>query len=203
LPALQRLLSRKSRLLVILALAVSLALWVPRPLPAQAVPAAAPKAYLPLILGPAGPANGDFEQGRAVWSESSTHAWKLIFPAGDLNIAPHGGNWAAWLGGVLSETSAVQQTLRVSEASPYLSYWRWIAAEETNCAANLGRVMVNEVVVEQFGLCAGNGTHGWARRVLDLKAYAGKTVTLKFSATIGSAKTGNLYLDDIAFQSSP
>ncbi len=92
---------------------------------------------------------------------------------------------------------------RVSQDDPYLSYWRWIASEEPGTCANLARVIVNGTTVEQFALCSTTNTHGWVEQVLDLKAYAGKTVNLQFTVTIKSAENGNLYLDDIQFQSTP
>jgi hypothetical protein len=200
----KRWLDRKFRLALCLlaAVAAGLAWFGFYPAPVRAIPPPR-KMYLPVVVGPAGPANGDFEKGRVTWSETSNHSYALILAANELPIAPHGGSWAAWLGGAISETDGLQQATRVGGSSPYLAYWRWIAAEETNCTANLARVTVNGTVVEQFGLCAANNTHGWVRRVLDLRAYADKAVTLKFAVTIGSALNGNLYLDDVAFQSSP
>jgi hypothetical protein len=195
---------------LLIAAAINLALFGFGLTPALAREAQAPtiqtaqalKVFLPLISVPVGPKNGDFEKGRVSWVESSIHGWKIIFYTSELGIAPHSGSWAAWLGGVLTETSAIQQSTLVSGSYPYLSYWRWIASDETNCGSNLASVTVNDAVVKQYELCAGVNTHGWVNQVLDLRAYAGKTVSLQFTASIGSAKNSNLFIDDIFFQSS-
>lgn len=188
---------------LLIAVAINLAFFGSGLTPALAGKAPPHKAYLPLILGPAGPLNGDFEKGRVTWVESSTHGWKLIFNANELGVAPHGGSWAAWLGGALSETATLQQSIRVGQFTPYLSYWRWIASDESSCASNLARVTVNTTVVEQYALCAGANTHGWEERVLDLSAFAGKNVSLQFTVGIGNSKNGNLFIDDVYFQASP
>ena len=188
--------------LSLIAVTIHLALFGFGLTPALACEAQPLQVFLPLISGPVGPENGDFEKGRVIWLESSTHAWKIILNSSELEIAPHGGSWAAWLGGVLNETSAIRQSTRVSRANPYLSYWRWIASDETTCGSNLARVTVNAAVVEQYALCAGANTHGWVNQVLDLSAYVGQTVSLQFTVSIGSARNSNLFIDDIFFQSS-
>ena len=171
--------------------------------PAQAGDAPARRNFIPLVIGPVGPANGDFEKGRAAWTETSTHGWKLILKASELKMAPHGGSWAAWLGGDLNETATIGQLTMVSQIDPYLSYWRWIASDEPATCSNLARVIVNGTVMEQFALCSTTNTHGWVEQGLDLKAYAGKTVNLQFKVIVKGSKNGNLYLDDIKFQSRP
>ncbi|MGQ9904339.1 MAG: S8 family serine peptidase [Anaerolineae bacterium] len=64
------------------------------------------RAYIPIARKGAPPAssaiaNPGFESGPTGWTKSSAKGWALIMQANELpaGVAPHGGNWAVWLGG--------------------------------------------------------------------------------------------------------
>ena len=152
--------------------------------------------------GPTLLVNGDFESGRSGWVEYSLKGADLIYQAADLPIAPHGGTWAAWLGGVLDETSHIEQQATVSSGSPYLSYWHWIASQDS-CGHDFGGVLIDgATVVDQYNLCESEKTGGWVKHVVDLSAYAGQSISIQIRVETNSSNNSNLFIDDVAFQSS-
>jgi hypothetical protein len=147
--------------------------------------------------------NGDFEAGASGWSEYSTHGWALIMSSADLPVAPHSGDWAAWLGGGVSETSYIQQQVTIPVDRPYLVYWHWVGSEETECTWDFGSVVVNGTVKESYGLCTATNTGGWAARSVNLSAYAGQAVWLQIRAQTDAYLNSNLFVDDVSFQPNP
>lgn len=134
--------------------------------------------------------------------EYSLQGWAIILTPPDLIVAPHGGSWAAWLGGDDDEISYIQQQVTVSAGSSYLAYWHWIDSEDF-CGYDFGRVLVNGTVVDQYDLCSSQNTGGWLKHVVNLSAYQGQSVTLQIRAETDSSFISKLFVDDVAFQSSP
>ena len=99
--------------------------------------------------------NGNFEQGRTIWQEFSTHGWPLIVHEGpnstDLPIPAHSGVWAAWLGGDDDEVAYIQQAVTVPAAAPYLHFWGWIDSGDV-CGYDFASVRVNNIAVETYDL---------------------------------------------------
>jgi hypothetical protein len=165
-----------------------------------------PRLYLPFITRLSSQAsvsipNGDFEQGRVAWTEYSSQGYTLILSANDLPIAPHGGNFAAWLGGEDSETSRLSQTVTVSAATPNLSYWQYRYSED-DCGYDYAYLKVNGSILQTFNLCTTSNTSGWQNQVVNLSAYNGQNVTLEFSAVTDSLYSSSWFIDDVAWQSS-
>jgi hypothetical protein len=147
--------------------------------------------------------NGDFESGPTAWTQFSTHGYSLIVSSDELpsGIVPHGGNWAAWLGGDHDELAYIQQQVEVPAAAPYLTYWHWISSEDL-CGYDFGEVITNSIVVDVYDLCFDNNTSGWIRRSVDLSAFAGQIVDLRISAETDSSLVSSLFIDDVSFQAS-
>ena len=146
--------------------------------------------------------NGDFELGRNVgWSESSTGGFQVVMNAADLPQTPHGGSWAAWLGGANSETTVLSQTVSVPSQNHFISFWYWIDSGDV-CGWDYGYVRINSVPVQTWNLCTTNNTGGWARGSVDLSAYSGQIVALEFRVTTDISSVSNLFLDDVVFTSS-
>lgn len=168
------------------------------------------KVYLPLANKNYPPqitsviVNGNFESGSGVgWTEYSSHGWDIILNSGfPGSITPHGGAWAAWMGGEYDDISYIQQQVTVSAATPYLAYYHWIASAETLCGADVGGVLVNGTVVNSYNLCTTTGTGGWVRYTVNLNAYAGQTVTLQIRVETDSSLNSNLFVDDVSFAAS-
>ena len=152
------------------------------------------------VLPPVTILNGDFEYGAdGSWTEYSNHGFYLILPSSALLVDPHSGNWAVWLGGYPNELSTLTQQVYVPTTGNTLSFYYWIASQESNCNNDIGRVYINTNVVATINLC-GN-TNGWNEALLNLSAYAGQSVSLQFYVQLdGSNKNSNLFLDDVSFK---
>lgn len=162
--------------------------------------------YLPAVVKQyAAPliTNGDFENGPMGWVEYSTHGWSLIMNSDSLPVTPHSGNWATWLGGDNDEVSYISQEVRVPAGQPYLTYWHWIASEETGCNWDYGKVVVNEAVVDEYGLCSSTNTDGWVPHSVNLGAYIGQLISIQIRAETDSSVNSNLFIDDVSFSSGP
>ncbi len=173
----------------------------PTPLPEPSpTPSPTPAPVDPII-------NGNFESGPTAWVEYSAYGYPLIVDDfQDNTIVPYSGTWAAWLGGAPDELSIISQQVTISPSAPYLGYWYWIGSEEPSCESepDLGGVVINDVVMDLYPLCAGAETNGWVKRVINLSAYAGQNVNLQLIASLdGDDLNSNLFLDDVAFQSTP
>ena len=168
------------------------------------------RVYLPVVMKNYGlPAqgsiqNGNFESGPDVgWIEFSLQGWPIIINSGfPTGITPHGGSWAAWLGGDDNETAYVQQNVTVPSGNPTLSFWHWAASAETGCIYDFAYVRVDGGNVDSFGLCDATDTGGWVQRTINLAAYAGQTVSLQFRVETDVSGNSNWFIDDVALGSS-
>ncbi|MBE7530692.1 MAG: hypothetical protein HS099_13285 [Ardenticatenaceae bacterium] len=117
------------------------------------------------------------------------------------SVTPRTGSWAVWLGGLYDEVSYIQQSVTVPPATPYLAYWHWIASAD-DCGYDFGFVQINAVTVHDYDLCTPANTNGWVRKVVNLSAYSGQTVTFRIGAVTDDLLNSNLFVDDVAFQAS-
>jgi len=170
----------------------------------------AARIYLPLVMKAYTPpvpddpiVNGDFEDGPDV-------GWKEYFPPGfpivvDENYPgappPHSGSWLAWLGGISSAEFTIEQSFTVPLGRSYLHYWHWIASSNSYCTTERASVLVNGTTVESYALCIGTNTPGWVEQVVDLSAYSGLPVLLRFRA-VTSQSASSWYIDDVSFEVS-
>lgn len=187
----------------------SLALWVPT--------SSADPVFLPLVAKSCSVAipNGDFEQGRTQWIESSLYppaTYPLIVDQNYLKnyppvITPHGGNWTGWLCGMKdgNEVSSIRQQLTVPASCPNLTYWHWIDSDAPACGVHFGKVVLTQgsvaEVVDTYDLCRAKNTSGWVKHDVDLSAYAGNSVVLEIRAECLSSDPSSLFVDDISFRS--
>ena len=144
--------------------------------------------------------NGNFEQGRGVgWAESSSNGWNLIYPSSSLpaGVAPHGGSWAAWLGGDENEIAYLHQQVAIPAGSATLRFWYWGASNDS-CGYDFGGVIVNSTVVaDRFDLCDAQDTNGWVQRSVSLAAYAGQMINLQIRVETDGSLNSNLFIDDV------
>lgn len=156
--------------------------------------------YLPVVMrgAPPGIVNGDFEQGRGVgWQEYSLNHYYLLF---SMDFA-HSGTWVARLGDVNNEDAALYQQVTISPARPWLNFWYLIGSLDI-CGYDYAYVLVDGYPLLTYNLCQPNATGGWVQQKLDLGAYAGQTVELKFTIETDSTGNSNFYVDDVSFGSS-
>jgi hypothetical protein len=163
--------------------------------------------YMPLLLKYMDQVlNGDFESGPTAWNEYSASGFFTIYPyPGEPRIPPHSGSWEAWLAGIEGETASIDQNIYVSSARPFLQYWQWIVSEDPDCSKDDAEVLIDSLVLLRFNLCQSANSSNWEMQTLDLSAYSGRVVNLKFLATTDADEStiSSLYLDDISLQGSP
>jgi len=148
--------------------------------------------------------NGDFEQGQGVgWIESSSGGWPVVLHASTLPalFQPHGGEWAAWLGGADLEYTILSQEVTIPVDAPVLTFFYQIDSIDY-CGYDFGGVFVSGTSVDYYDLCAATLTSGWTLRTLDLSSYAGETVVLDFVVSTDGSYYSSLYVDDVVFKST-
>jgi hypothetical protein len=147
--------------------------------------------------------NGDFEEGPLAWIESSSSSFDLIidwgFPSG---VAPHGGNWAAWLGGGYNEISSLEQLIEVPVSKPYVHYWYWVSSVTEPCEEDYAQVLADDVTVELVYLCLAENTGGWREHSVDLGPYAGQSINLRIYVRTWPDTFSSLFVDDLSFRTT-
>lgn len=148
--------------------------------------------------------NPNFENSNPGWLTHMLQLTKLIVFRGEpgLPIPPHSGNGLAWLGKVANEVNALEQVVTVPEDRPILHFWYWITSSEADCIYDFGGVVVNDVVVDKFGLCRGSNTGSWQQRAINLSSYAGRLVSLQIRGENDGELHSNLYIDDVTFDAA-
>jgi hypothetical protein len=152
---------------------------------------------------PAALRNGNFDQGAdGTWSETSSTfggVGSLIMERKNLqDIAPRSGDYAVWLGGAANEVGELSQQIVISAATPLLSFYYQIGSEDT-CGQDSTQVFVGQSAVKSYELCQSKNTSSWTLETIDLSAFAGQTVTLRFRTTLNATGNSNFFLDDVAF----
>jgi hypothetical protein len=147
-------------------------------------------------------ANGNFESGATGWTVYSTKGRSVIRTSFSPNtVTPLNGAWGAWLGGMYSEITHLEQSIKVYAGTAYLAYWHYIASADY-CGYDFARVSVNGAQVDQYDLCTTANTNGWRKHVVNLSAYAGQTVTVRIRVTTDGSLNSNLFVDEVAFQAT-
>ncbi|GAA2744090.1 putative Ig domain-containing protein [Kitasatospora cinereorecta] len=118
--------------------------------------------------------------------------------------AAHGGSWKAWLNGYGSaHTDSASQTVTIpAGCKATLSYWLHIDTAETTTTTAYDKltVTVNGTTVATYSNL--NKNTGYAQKTVDLSAYAGQSVTLKFNGVEDSSLQTSFVIDDTAIQTS-
>lgn len=143
--------------------------------------------------------NGDFESGPGSgWLEQSSAGAELIVTAPDLPIPPHGGAWAAMLGGEVNRTDLMTQTLAIPQGKEpvALSFWARMDTEDASLYnEDWLYASVNGDVVQDLLTTSPAGT--WQHHTVSLTDYAGETVSLVFYAQNDGSAPTTFYLDDV------
>jgi hypothetical protein len=175
---------------------------------AQVAPAATTQQFLPLVISPIAAApiglpNGDFEQGAVAWTESSAKGLPVIQNSG-FSITPRSGQYLAWLGGADDESNTLTQTIALpATGGEYLHYHYWVHSDEANCTLDTAQVLVSGTIVAQHPMCFTNDSTSWLEGSLDLRGYAGLSITLSFTMTTDESVVSSLFIDDVSLQAAP
>ncbi|MCJ7694307.1 MAG: hypothetical protein MUO40_02675, partial [Anaerolineaceae bacterium] len=164
--------------------------------------------YLPMVINdtnivvPPDPIlNGDFESGPVNWVEYSEIGYWLVTNSPPDTVTPHSGSWLAWLGGEDNETAWISQSITVPVGRSVLHYWYWIGSIDY-CGYDFFKIYVNGTPQLQWDLCESLNTYGWEEGTLDLTAWAGTGVTLKFEVTTDFVYSSAILLDDISLEAT-
>ncbi|HEY4023558.1 MAG TPA: glycosyl hydrolase family 8 [Pseudonocardiaceae bacterium] len=154
-----------------------------------------------------------FENGTTItpWTQSSTLGSAPV--NNDTADEPaHSGSWDAWLNGDGSaDTDTLAQTVTIpAGCSATASFWLHVDTTEKTTTARPDTLSV-QVLNSGGSLLATPATYsnlnkasGYAQHSFDLSAYAGQTITLKFTGTETDANGGttSFVVDDTAIQTA-
>ncbi|MFC8759615.1 M4 family metallopeptidase [Streptomyces sp. NPDC057193] len=157
------------------------------------------KIYTP---GPCDPrqllGNPGFESGRTVWTASNGVIDNYYKPAA------HTGTWRAWLNGRgYTSTDTLSQTVTLpAGCGATLTYWQHVTTDEyATGARDKLTVQANTTTVAAFSNL--DATEGYVKKTVDLSAFAGKSVTLKFTGTEDNWYRTSFVIDDVALTVNP
>lgn len=153
--------------------------------------------------------NGNFESGSTGWTQTSTGGYNII--SNFTQYPAFAGAAYAWLGGYSDGTDVLQQVVAVP-TSGKLQFQYHITTEET-----LTSRAYDTLVVELADNSSGSTlaslvsfsnlttTSGWTLSPeYDLSAFAGRTVRLRFTASLDVSDSTSFRFDDISiYPSSP
>jgi Zn-dependent metalloprotease len=141
-------------------------------------------------------ANGGFESGATSWTSTSG----VI--TNSTGGTPHAGSWYAWLDGYgTTHTDTLSQTFTVPSGTPSLRFYNDISTDEVGSTAydKLTVQVVSGSTTTTLATYSNvNATSGYVLRTLSLSAFAGKSVTLKFTGTEDSSAATNFLVDDVS-----
>jgi hypothetical protein len=153
-----------------------------------------------------------FENGATItpWTETSTLGFTPV--TDDSGEAAHGGSWKAWFDGNGSkDTDTLSQSMAIpAGCTAKLSFWLHVDTTENTTTAKPDTFTVQllnssgSVLTTLATFSNLNAATGYTQHTYDVSAYAGQTVTLKFSGTETDANGGTTSFvdDDNALQTS-
>jgi Zn-dependent metalloprotease len=140
--------------------------------------------------------NGGFESGQTGWTGSAGPI------TNNTGRPARTGSWKMWLGGNGStSTENEQQTFTIPSTSsaPTLTFWVRIDTAETTTTTQYDKMTVtlNGTTVKSFSnLSTPKGSY--AQQTVDLSAYKGQSVTLKFTMNEDSSLQTSFVVDDVS-----
>ena len=140
--------------------------------------------------------NGGFESGQTGWTGTSGPI------TNNTGRPAHSGTWKLWLGGngtTASENESQTFAVPATATSPTLTYWIRIDTSETTTTTQYDKatVSLNGVTVHSYSNLS-TPKSSWVQKSIDLTAYKGTNVTLKFAATEDSSLQTSFVIDDVA-----
>ncbi|MEV5386304.1 hypothetical protein [Streptomyces sp. NPDC052721] len=137
--------------------------------------------------------NAGFESGNTVWTASTG----VI--TNDTGEAAHGGSYKAWLDGYgTSHTDTVTQSVTIPAGchASFSFYLHTDTAETGTTAYDKLTVSANTTTLATYSNV--NAATGYSLKTFDLSAFAGQTVTLKFSGVEDTSLQTSFVVDDTA-----
>jgi aminopeptidase S len=143
--------------------------------------------------------NGGFESGSAPWSASSG----VI--TNSASQPAHAGSYKAWLDGYGSthtDTLSQSVTLPAGCSTYTLAFYLHIDTAETTSSIAYDRLTVQLGTTILATYSNLDAAAGYQRKTFDVGAYAGQTVTLKFTGTEDASLQTSFVVDDVTLQAS-
>ena len=140
--------------------------------------------------------NPGFESGSTGWSSSAG-----VIAQHGTRAPAHTGTWSALLGG---KGTAQTQTLSRSVSIPagcrtyILSFWLRVDSAETTTSVRNDSLTVKVGIATAATYSNLDKGAGYVERRFNVAAFAGRTVTLNFTATENSSRQTSFVLDDTA-----
>lgn len=138
--------------------------------------------------------NPGFESGSASWTASTG----VI--TNDRAQAAHGGSYKAWLNGyATTHTDTLSQSVSVpAGCRATFSFWLHIDSAETTTSTQYDKLTVTAGSTTLATYSNLNKASGYTQKSFSLDAFAGSTVTLKFTGTEDSSLQTSFVVDDTA-----
>jgi serine protease len=143
--------------------------------------------------------NPGFETGTAApWTASSG---VIDNSTGE---APHAGSWKAWLDGYgTTHTDTLSQSVAIpAGCSATFTFYLHIDTAETTTSTAYDKLTVQVGSTTLATYSNLNKNTGYVQKSFNLSAYAGQTVTLKFTGTEDSSLQTSFVIDDTALNAS-
>ncbi|MFF2568974.1 M4 family metallopeptidase [Streptomyces sp. NPDC058084] len=142
-------------------------------------------------------ANPGFESGAVSWTSSTG----VI--TNDAGASPRSGSYYAWLNGYGSahtDTLSQSVTIPATATAPKLSFYLAIDTQESGTTPydTLKAQVVSGTTTTTLATYSNATPGGYTQRTLDLSAFKGKTVTIKFTGTEDSSAATSFLIDDTA-----
>ena len=141
--------------------------------------------------------NPGFESGNTVWSASSG----VIGQYGSQGEPTRSGTWNAWMDGYgTTHTDTLSQSVTIPASCTSASFTFYLhvdtAETTTTTAYDTLKVQVGSTTLATYSNL--NHNTGYAQKSFSLAAYAGQTVTLKFTGTEDVSLQTSFVIDDTA-----
>jgi hypothetical protein len=138
--------------------------------------------------------NPGFESGSAPWTAT---AGVIGAFAGQ---SPHSGTRFAWMDGYgTTHTDTLSQTVTIpAGCTATLTFWLHIDTAETTTTTQFDRLTVQMGTTTVATFSNLNKAAGYQLRTFNVSAFAGQTVTLKFTGTEDSSLQTSFVVDDTA-----
>src|SRR5690242_4538972 len=145
-------------------------------------------------------ANPGFEGGTASWTQSSSGGFSVIYTDG---AHAHTGNGYAWLGGYVSGTDTISQSVTIPAAAQQatLQFWYDVETDETttSTAYDTLKVSVTDIAAGStttLGTISNLNKGGWqVGSAYDLSSLRGRTVRITLSAANDSSNITTFFID--------
>ncbi|MEO6325577.1 MAG: hypothetical protein ABIT01_07160, partial [Thermoanaerobaculia bacterium] len=150
---------------------------------------------------PSGPSGASGTSGS--WSWTSQGGNNPVHKAAPSEPSPHTGAWYAYLGGygAANVDSVEQQATIPSGATAKLTFWLRVGTLETTANSDTLKVQVTNASGQVLSTLATYSdvdvSAGYSQKTLDVSAYAGQTVRVRFVGTEDFSLATSFFVDDV------